>query len=71
MYMIHSKRSMSAAPATMNAARITSAPKMPQNSTRCCSFAGTLKNENTTRNTKTLSTDSAFSMRYPVTNCSA
>ncbi len=61
--MIHSKRAIIAAPRKMNAARMTSAPKIPQKSTRCCSRGGTLKNENTTRNTKTLSTDSAFSIR--------
>ena len=43
MYSTQSNRSMSATPAKMKIARITRAPKMPQNSTRCWYFWGTLK----------------------------
>jgi hypothetical protein len=55
--------SSSATPAKTKIARITRAPKMPQNSTRNWYCAGTAKYENSTAHTKTLSTDRLFSMR--------
>ena len=61
--MIQWKRSSSAAPAKMNTARMTSAPRMPQKSTRCWYARGTAKVAKTSRKTKMLSTESAFSMR--------
>ena len=48
-----------------------SAPRMPQNSTRCCRCAGTAKYENAARKTKRLSTDSAFSISQAWKNSSA
>ena len=65
------KAASSAAPTTMKTPRVMSAPRMPQNSTRCCSFSGTAKNENAARKTKMLSTDSAFSMSHAWKNSSA
>src|SRR3712207_7836051 len=41
--MVQWKRSRSAAPPAMNAARKISAPRIPQNSTRCWYFGGTPK----------------------------
>ncbi len=43
MYTIQWKRWMRATPAKMKIARKTSAPMMPQNSTRCCRAGGTAK----------------------------
>ena len=42
-YSTHENRSMIAMPAKMKIARMTSAPKMPQNNTRCWYFCGTRK----------------------------
>ena len=47
----------------MKIARITSAPKMPQNSTRCWYIFGTRKKLMMMAQTKTLSTLRLFSMR--------
>src|SRR5258708_7374876 len=54
----------------MKIPRITNAPRIPQNRTRCCSCAGTANHDSATKNTKMLSTDRAFSTRYPVRNSS-
>ena len=43
MYSTQSNRSITATPAKMKIARITRAPKMPQNSTRCWYLEGTRK----------------------------
>src|SRR5678816_469152 len=61
---------MRATPAKMKIARITSAPRIPQNSTRCCWCGGTPKAPKSMTITKMLSTLSAFSIRYPVVNSS-
>ena len=63
MYSIHSKRRMSATPVKMNVARSTSAPKMPQNNTRCWYNAGTRKYVKINAHTNTLSIDRLYSMR--------
>ena len=47
----------------MKIARITSAPKMPQNRTRCWYFCGTMKYAMSSAQTKTLSMLRLFSMR--------
>ncbi len=52
-----------AAPARISPARMASAPRMPQNSTRYCNAAGTAKWVNTSTKTKMLSTLRLFSMR--------
>ena len=57
------KRSSSAAPAKIIAARSTSALRMPQNSTRCWYSAGMRRAPKMTTKTKMLSTESDFSMR--------
>jgi len=49
----------------MNPARSTSAPKMPQNSTRNWYSRGTAKKLKITAHTNTLSIDSDFSIRKP------
>src|SRR5690606_17105061 len=49
-------------PPAMKPARRTRAPRMPQNSTRCWYAAGTAKKEKMRAKTKTLSTESDFSM---------
>ncbi len=46
--------------------RNTIAPTTPQNSTRCWYFAGSVKAAKIRMKTKTLSTDSDFSITYPV-----
>ena len=52
-----------AAPTTMNSARMTSAPTMPYVSSLCRSATGTPNAANTSRKTKTLSSDRLFSTR--------
>src|SRR5690606_35042692 len=49
----------------MNPARRTRAPNTPQNSTRNWYSAGTAKYDRITAQTKTLSTDRLFSIKYP------
>ena len=56
---------MRAAPAKMNPVRAMSAKTMPKRRTFCWSSRGTLKLAMMMRNTKRLSTDSAFSVMYP------
>ena len=53
---------MAAAPAKMNTVRATSAKMMPNSSTFCWSARGTANEPMMIRNTKRLSTDSAFSV---------
>src|SRR3954470_24045778 len=65
MNSIHSKRVINAMPAKMNAARSTSAPNTPQNSTRRWYSGGTRKYVRISAQTKTLSIDRLYSMRYP------
>jgi hypothetical protein len=62
----HQNCEISALPRKMNTARITSAPKMPQNSTRCWYFTGIANVANRIDHTNTLSTLSDFSIRYPL-----
>ena len=49
----------------MNAARMISAPMMPNISTRCWYRAGIANAAKITANTNTLSSDRLFSIRYP------
>src|SRR6476661_5085912 len=61
---------MSPTPAAMNAARMTRAPRIPQNRTLCWWTGGTWKKRKISRKTKRLSTLRESSMTYPVTNSS-
>ena len=63
MYRIQSNCWISQAPIRIMPARSTSAPRMPIISTRFWNSGGTAKYVNTIRNTKMLSTASAFSTR--------
>ena len=61
---------ISAVPTKMKMPRNKIDPKMPRNRTRSLAAAGTLKYAKMTRNTNRLSTESAYSSRYPARNCS-
>ena len=62
---MNEKFSISALPAKMKALRAISANTIPNSSTFCWSLRGTAKLPMITRNTKRLSTLSAFSVMYP------
>jgi hypothetical protein len=57
------KLSSSCTPSAMRTARMTSAPAMPQNSTRGCSAAGMPVSEKMRMKTNRLSTERDFSSR--------
>ena len=63
IHSTHSNFSTSATPPKMNSARKTTAPMMPQNSTRCWYFSGILKNVKMMMKTNRLSMLSASSSR--------
>lgn len=58
---MNEKAEINAAPRAMKTARMTSATRIPNVSTRCWYSVGTAKVERNTTNTKRLSTDKLFS----------
>ena len=58
---MNEKAEIKAAPRAMKTARMTSAARIPNVSTRCWCSAGTANVERITTNTKRLSTDKLFS----------